>query len=98
MTGIVSLPDLPAVLDWLRARAPQATLCTDSRRVQAGDLFIAWPGYAQDGRIHVAAALAAGAAACLVEAEGVEAFGFDGARIAAVAHEHDAIGGDGLKG
>ena len=85
MTGIVSLPDLPAVLDWLRARAPQATLCTDSRRVQAGDLFIAWPGYAQDGRIHVAAALAAGAAACLVEAEGVEAFGFDDARIAAVA-------------
>ena len=33
----------------------------------------------------VAAALAAGAAACLVEAEGVEAFGFDGdARIAAL--------------
>jgi UDP-N-acetylmuramoyl-L-alanyl-D-glutamate--2,6-diaminopimelate ligase len=85
MTGIVSLPALPAVLDWLRARAPQATLCTDSRRVQAGDLFIAWPGYAQDGRVHVAAALTAGAAACLVEAEGVEAFGFDDARIAAVA-------------
>ncbi|WP_442775858.1 UDP-N-acetylmuramoyl-L-alanyl-D-glutamate--2,6-diaminopimelate ligase [Sphaerotilus montanus] len=84
MGRTAQLPDLPAVLDWLRGLAPGAALRTDSRQVRAGDLFIAWPGYAQDGRVHVAAALAAGAVACLVEADGVEAFGFDDARIAAV--------------
>ncbi|MEX8495935.1 Mur ligase domain-containing protein, partial [Sphaerotilus sp.] len=82
--GTAQLPDLPAVLDWLHGCAPGAVLRTDSRQVQAGDVFIAWPGYAQDGRVHVGAALAAGAAACLVEADGVEAFGFGDARIAAV--------------
>ena len=84
MGHAAQLPDLPAVLDWLRGLAPGAALRTDSRQVRAGDIFIAWPGYAQDGRVHVGAALAAGAAACLVEADGVEAFGFDDARIAAV--------------
>ncbi len=46
--------------------------------------FIAWPGAARDGRAFVAQALSAGAGACLVEAEGVEAFGFADARVAAV--------------
>ena len=71
--------------DWLAARVRPggaATLRTDSRAVRAGDAFIAWPGYASDGRQHVASALAAGAAACLVEADGAQAFGFDDARIA----------------
>ena len=71
-------------LAWLRAVAPSGVLRTDSRQVAPGDIFIAWPGHAQDGRRHVGAALAAGAAACLVEAEGVEAFGFDDARIASL--------------
>lgn len=53
------------------------TLRTDSRQVQPGDAFIAWPGYATDGRQYVRAALAAGASTCLVEREGIEAFGFD---------------------
>jgi len=74
---------------WLATRVPPAgaaQLRTDSRAVRAGDAFIAWPGYATDGRQYVAAALAAGAAACLVEAEGAAAFGFDAAdeRIAAL--------------
>jgi len=74
---------------WLAARVPATgtgRLRTDSRQVRAGDAFIAWPGYATDGRRYVAGALAAGAAACLVEAEGTEAFGFDAAdpRIAAL--------------
>ena len=51
-----------------------AGLRTDSRLVQPGDVFIAWPGHAVDGRQFVAGALAAGAAACLVEADGVAAF------------------------
>jgi UDP-N-acetylmuramyl-tripeptide synthetase len=64
---------------WLRQHVT-GLLRTDSRKVQPGDGFIAWPGAATDGRRHVAAALAQGAAACLVEQEGVEAFGFpDGA-------------------
>jgi len=60
-------------------------LRTDSRQVQPGDAFIAWPGYARDGRSYVAAALAAGAATCLVEEEGVDAHGFVDARVASLA-------------
>jgi UDP-N-acetylmuramoyl-L-alanyl-D-glutamate--2,6-diaminopimelate ligase len=67
---------------WLRTRVG-GTLCTDSRRVRAGDGFIAWPGAASDARHYVPEVLARGAAACLVEWQGVEAFGFDDARVAA---------------
>src|SRR6478735_11684205 len=69
---------------WLALRQAGA-LAADSRRVQPGDAFVAWPGHASDGRRFVVAALAAGASACLVEAEGVEGFDFDGdARIGAL--------------
>ena len=61
---------------WLRSRVT-GTLHCDSRKITAGDGFIAWPGAATDGRKHVHAALAQGATACLVEREGVEAFEFD---------------------
>jgi UDP-N-acetylmuramyl tripeptide synthase len=67
----------PLAAAWLKDRAPQGAMHADSRAVGAGDIFIAWPGAATDGRKHVAAALAQGAVACLVEHEGVEAFGFD---------------------
>jgi MurE/MurF fusion protein len=60
---------------WLKSRLTGA-LHTDSRRVQPGDGFIAWPGYATDGRRYVGAALQAGAAACVVEQDGAEAFAF----------------------
>ena len=63
--------------DWLAGRVT-GTLSADSRRVAAGDGFIAWPGAAVDGRRFVRTALAQGAAACLVEAEGAAAFGFEG--------------------
>lgn len=62
------------VASWLRAQGARALQC-DSRRVRPGDAFVAWPGAAQDGRCYVAAALAAGAVACLVEREGCESFG-----------------------
>ncbi len=66
------LADAAAAVAWLRAHVlPGATLRTDSRQVQRGDAFIAWPGQSQDGRRHVPAALRAGAACCLVEAEGL---------------------------
>ena len=70
------LASLDAALGWLRSRGVQA-LATDSRKVRAGDAFIAWPGYGVDGRRFVPQALAAGAVACLVEADGAQAFGFD---------------------
>jgi len=67
------------LLEWTRG-----TLCSDSRQVRAGDAFIAWPGHARDGREFVTGALAAGASTCLVEREGVEAYGFADARVAAL--------------
>ncbi len=69
-----------AAVAWLRAQGARG-LVVDSRRVQAGDAFIAWPGYGHDGRQFVPAALQAGAAACLVEADGAAAFGFGGAQV-----------------
>ncbi|MBG6080900.1 UDP-N-acetylmuramoyl-L-alanyl-D-glutamate--2,6-diaminopimelate ligase [Rubrivivax gelatinosus] len=69
------------------------TLRTDSRLVQPGDAFIAWPGYANDGRRFVQQALDAGASTCLVELDGVEAFGFEDARVATLP-ELKAVTGD----
>ncbi len=69
---------------WLRARVT-GTLRTDSRQLQPGDGLLAWPGAAADARAHVASALAAGAQACLVEHDGVHAFGLTDTRIATYA-------------
>ncbi len=54
---------------WLRQRGVRR-LHTDSRKVAAGDAFLAWPGARYDGRRHIDAALQRGAAACLIEAQG----------------------------
>lgn len=81
------LGSVPAALSWLVRRGARG-LVTDSRRLEPGDAFIAWPGLVHDGRQHVKPALAAGAAACMIEADGAEALGFDDLRIAAM---------DGLK-
>jgi UDP-N-acetylmuramyl-tripeptide synthetase len=69
------LDTVPAALAWLQQHGVRA-LSADSRSVRPGDAFIAWPGHAQDARQYVRQALAAGASACLVEAEGAEAFDF----------------------
>lgn len=71
----------PSAAQWLRERVT-GTLQTDSRKISAGDGFIAWPGAATDGRRHVADALNRGAVACLVEHFGVEPFGFEDVRVA----------------
>lgn len=87
---LLTLKDVDAVLAWLRSQGVDS-LVVDSRQVAAQvaqgrrAAFVAWPGAAKDGREFVAAALADGAVACLVEAEGVDAWGFDDVRIAAVA-------------
>jgi UDP-N-acetylmuramoyl-L-alanyl-D-glutamate--2,6-diaminopimelate ligase len=68
------------------------TLRSDSRQVQPGDAFIAWPGYATDGRRYVRAALDAGASTVLVEDQGIEAFGFDTDGHAGFIHGNARIG------
>ncbi len=66
---------------WLRTQVT-GTLQSDSRKLKAGDGFIAWPGAAVDARQFVEAALKAGAAACLVEDADVARWGLEGARVA----------------
>jgi UDP-N-acetylmuramoyl-L-alanyl-D-glutamate--2,6-diaminopimelate ligase len=59
------------VADWLRQRVT-GQLQTDSRLVRPGDGFLAWSGASADGRLFVSLARAQGAAACIVEKQGVE--------------------------
>jgi len=74
--NLLQLPDIATAAQWLRERVPGDLSC-DSRRIGRGDAFIAWPGYARDGREFVPQALQAGASACLIEAEGSSCFSFD---------------------
>lgn len=57
-------------VNWLTNKVT-GELRIDSRDVQVGDGFIAWPGAAVDGRQYVKSALQKGAAACLVEYSGL---------------------------
>ncbi len=76
---------------WLQEQVT-GTLRTDSRAVQPGDGFIAWPGAAVDGRSFVPAALQSGARACLVEADGAEAFALPAGRVESFAGLKSATG------
>ena len=58
--------------DWIRRAAPQGRLASDSRRVQAGDVFFAYPGDAGDGRDFIDAAIQQGASAVLFDPRGFE--------------------------
>ena len=91
MAALQQLRTPAEAAQWLRARV-RGSLHADSRKVQAGDGFVAWPGAATDGRRHVADALARGAAACLVEHEGAGAFGFSGDAVASYAGLKAATG------
>jgi UDP-N-acetylmuramyl-tripeptide synthetase len=62
---------------WLKSRVI-GTLHADSRALNVGDGFIAWPGAATDGRKFAHSALAQGASACLMEKVGAEVFGLHG--------------------
>ncbi|WP_418318683.1 UDP-N-acetylmuramoyl-L-alanyl-D-glutamate--2,6-diaminopimelate ligase [Piscinibacter sakaiensis] len=91
--AVPQLNGIADILDWLRQRGASG-LCSDSRRIAAGDAFIAWPGQASDARVFVDAALAAGAVGCIVEADGVDAFAFDGRPQIAVVAGLKAISGE----
>ncbi len=56
--------------DWLRSEAPAAQLSADSRRIKPGDVFLAYPGDAGDGRHYILQAIELGAAAVLYEPAG----------------------------
>jgi UDP-N-acetylmuramoyl-L-alanyl-D-glutamate--2,6-diaminopimelate ligase len=57
-----------AILEQLKAKGVVATrLTADSRRVQPGDVFVAYPGAQADGRNFIAQAVARGAAAVIAE-------------------------------
>ncbi len=63
-----SIHELIAIL---REIAPAARgISADSRRIGPGDIFLAYPGAAHDGRSHIVAAIHAGAAAVVWEPEG----------------------------
>lgn len=49
-----------------------ASLAADSREVQPGDIFLAYPGELSDGRQYIDAAIARGAAAVVYEENGAE--------------------------
>jgi len=91
--GMARLDSRDAAHAWLVVRGARA-LVSDSRSVAPGDAFVAWPGRASDGRRYVAAALAAGASACLVEADGVEGFGLEREPRVAALHGLKAAAGD----
>ena len=59
--------NLDDIMTWLRARSTSAQLSSDSRRIHAGDIFLAYPGEANDGRNCIAQAMDKGAAAVLYD-------------------------------
>ena len=91
--GMARLDSREAAHAWLVLRGARA-LVSDSRSVTPGDAFVAWPGRASDGRRYVGAALAAGASACIVEADGVEGFDLEREPRVAALHGLKAAAGD----
>ncbi len=65
------MTDMAELVQLMRAQRPAIRrLVADSRQVRTGDAFLAFPGGAHDGRQHIAAAVAAGAAAVVWEPQG----------------------------
>ena len=52
-----------------RIKAPLKSITTDSRKVQPGSLFLAYPGEASDGRAYIADAIKNGASAVIWDSE-----------------------------
>ncbi len=71
MTGAAALIDPVETARMLRTLAPGAShLSADSRRLGAGDVFLAYPGASHDGRAYIEQAMHAGAAAIAWEPDG----------------------------
>lgn len=72
---MIQLNNPTEAVNWLKTNV-KGELRVDSRDIQHGDGFIAWPGSAVDGRQYVKSALQKGATACLVEHSELEAKGY----------------------
>jgi UDP-N-acetylmuramoyl-L-alanyl-D-glutamate--2,6-diaminopimelate ligase len=59
--------NLTGICQWIAASAPGGKLASDSRRIQAGDVFFAYPGEAGDGRAFIGKAIEQGAAAVVYD-------------------------------
>jgi len=60
------------ICKWIVAAAPGGKLVSDSRQVEPGDVFFAYPGDAGDGRRFIHAAIDAGAAAVVYDPQGFD--------------------------
>ena len=60
------------ICKWIVAAAPGGKLVSDSRQVEPGDVFFAYPGDAGDGRRFIQAAIDAGAAAVVYDPQGFD--------------------------
>ncbi|MFU8784360.1 UDP-N-acetylmuramoyl-L-alanyl-D-glutamate--2,6-diaminopimelate ligase [Aliidiomarina sp.] len=81
------LPDCPLPLPAIQI----AGLKLDSRKVAAGDAFIAVPGYATDGREYIDAAVAAGASVVLADMDEWTHGELDGTPIIGIPNLHGLI-------
>jgi UDP-N-acetylmuramoyl-L-alanyl-D-glutamate--2,6-diaminopimelate ligase len=63
-------------------------LQNDSRKVKAGDLFIAYPGSAVDGRLYIAKAIAAGAGAVVYDPDNMPEIDIDSSTTPCIALPH----------
>ena len=63
---------IQTIVQWLQttASAPTVQLTADSRRIQNGDIFFAFPGDSADGRRYIADAIERGAGAIVYEENG----------------------------
>lgn len=88
---------MPMPLNQLLPQADSGTLIReltlDSRKVRPGDLFLAVPGLQQDGRVHIADAIARGAAAVAYEADGALDMHATSAALVPVRHLADQLSG-----
>ncbi len=67
MSTAITPMTLSEISAWISAVAPAGQLASDSRRIQRGDVFFAYPGDVGDGRSFIAAAIAQGAAAIVYD-------------------------------
>ncbi len=88
---MVALNTPDEAVAWLKSRVT-GDLRTDSRKVRAGDGFVAWPGTANDSRQHVNSAVESGAVACLVERADVERYHFADSFVASYPQLQPATG------
>jgi UDP-N-acetylmuramyl tripeptide synthase len=88
---MIQLHNPTEAVNWLNAKVT-GELRIDSRDIQPGDGFIAWPGAAVDGRQFVKNALQKGATACLVESSSLNVDEFN-----TITEQEDVAGYSNLK-